>query len=398
MERTFLPDNDPYVELIEFARAKKPIALATIIETAGSTPQVPGSSALFAADGLVCGTIGGGSVEGRVGRQALWALKKKQALVRAFDLAHELSDEGDGVCGGRLKVLIDADPGRHVQAFKDLRRAAKSRRPGVLVTVIETTVSVRIDSWENAPGKEGRDGGIFPPDRWKETPSKRFLPRVSGRVKKISRSWLSGAYRPPDLRRAGLDGLDDDIRAAFRSGRPALTRHKTGWHFVEPHLPPPRLVIVGAGHVGRALARLGKFLNFEVVVLDDRAEFANARRFPEADRVLVADINKTLRAFPVSADTHIVIVTRGHRQDEGALRACIKRRAGYLGMIGSARKVDLVKARFLERGWCTAAEWACVRTPIGLPIGSKTVEEIAVSIAAELVLVRRKIQGHEPNF
>ncbi len=360
MDRTFLPDKSPYLELIKLIRAGRPAALATIIEAEGSTPQVPGATALFAADGLVCGTVGGGSVEARVERLAFGALRKKRSLVRSFDLAHVLSEEAEGVCGGRLKVLIDADPARHIQAFRDLRRAAKARRAGLLATLIET--------------------------------------EKAGRIRKISRAWLAGGHRSGALRRAGLAGLEEEIRSVFRRGRPALFGPKSGLCFLDPHLPPPRLLIAGAGHVGRALARLGKFLNFEVVVIDDRAEFANAGRFPEADRILVADIGETLRTFPVSLDTHIVIVTRGHRQDEGALRACIRRRAGYIGMIGSARKVDLVKRRFLERGWGTAAEWARVHTPIGLPIGSKTVEEIAVSIAAELVLVRRKIQGHEPNF
>ena len=360
MDRTFLPDKSPYLELIKLIRAGRPAALATIIEAEGSTPQVPGATALFAADGLVCGTVGGGSVEGRVERLAYSALRKKRSLVRSFDLAHELSEEAEGVCGGRLKVLIDAEPARHIQAFRDLKRAAKARRAGLLATSIET--------------------------------------EKAGRVRKISRAWLAGGYRSGALRRSGLAGLEEEIRSVFQRGRPALFGYKSGLCFLDPHLPPPRLLIAGAGHVGRALARLGKFLNFEVVVVDDRAEFANAGRFPEADRILVADIGETLRTFPVSLDTHIVIVTRGHRQDEGALRACIRRRAGYIGMIGSARKVDLVKRRFLERGWGTAAEWARVHTPIGLPIGSKTVEEIAVSIAAELVLVRRKIQGHEPKY
>jgi len=88
-----------------------------------------------------------------------------------------------------------------------------------------------------------------------------------------------------------------------------------------------------------------------------------------------------------------VIVTRGHRGDEGALRACIRRKAAYIGMIGSARKVGLLRERFLQKGWCSPAEWARVRSPIGLPIGSRTVEEIAVSIAAELVAVRRGLRA-----
>jgi xanthine dehydrogenase accessory factor len=155
-------------------------------------------------------------------------------------------------------------------------------------------------------------------------------------------------------------------------------------------VPPSRLVIAGAGHVGRAVASLGGFLGFDVVVIDDRPEFANTARFPEAGQLIVGDIAGSLDALPVSSETYIVIVTRGHRQDEAALRACIRRRAAYIGLIGSRHKVVLMKERFLKKDRATPAEWGRVHTPIGLPIGSKTVEEIAVSIAAELVLVRSK--------
>jgi xanthine dehydrogenase accessory factor len=354
MERTFLPDNDPYFELIERAKTCQPAALATIIAAEGSTPQVPGASALFAAEGLVCGTVGGGSVEARVEELARTVLSRKRSFLRSFDLRKELSEEADGVCGGRLQVLIDADPGRNLSAFKDLQLAVKARRAGCLASVIDM--------------------------------------EKSGAVGKISRSWLPRNIRSADIRRAGLARYFAEIQDVLRTGQPVLLEEKGRRFFLEPRLPRPRLIVAGAGHVGRAAARMGEFLNFEVIILDDRAEFANPLRFPGAGRILVGDIGRTLKTLPVSADTYIVIVTRGHSQDEQALRACIKRRAGYIGMIGSARKIALVRDRFLNRGWSTEAEWARVHTPIGLRLGSKTVEEIAVSIAAELVLVRRKIR------
>jgi xanthine dehydrogenase accessory factor len=127
-----------------------------------------------------------------------------------------------------------------------------------------------------------------------------------------------------------------------------------------------------------------------VTVVDDRVEFANRERFPEAERIIVADPGAYLRALPLSRTDHVVIVTRGHRGDEEALRACIRRRPAYLGMIGSRRKIDLMRERFLRSGAATEKQWARVHGPIGLPIGSRTVEEIAVSIVAELVRERRR--------
>jgi xanthine dehydrogenase accessory factor len=305
---------------------------------------------LFAADGRVCGTVGGGIGEARVEALALRALRTGASLLRTFDFGNSAEEEGEAICGGRLRVLIDARPERHLAAFAGMSAAARKRRAGLL--------AVRI-------GKTG----------------------AAGRVT-LRRFWIPAGVLPSAPAFAPLRPFAEDIAAADRSGAPGLFTRKAGRLYVEPHLPPPRLLIAGAGHVGRAVAHLGRLLNFEVVVADDRPEFANAGRFPGAGRIIVADVARTLSRLPAGRDAYIVIVTRGHRRDEDALRACIRKKAAYIGMIGSARKVGLLRERFLKKGWCSAAEWARVRTPIGLLIGSKTVEEIAVSIAAELVAVR----------
>jgi xanthine dehydrogenase accessory factor len=150
----------------------------------------------------------------------------------------------------------------------------------------------------------------------------------------------------------------------------------------------PRLVIAGAGHVGKAVARLGALLDFSVTVIDDRAEFACAANVPEADEVVVGEIGETVASLEPSSADYFVIVTRGHAKDAEVLRAVVRRDAAYVGMIGSRTKIGLMRREFLEKGWATAGEWDRVHAPIGLDIGSKTVEEIAVSIAAELVRVR----------
>ena len=355
MERPYQPDGNPYIALIEFAGMKKPAALATVIETVGSTPQIAGASAVFSADGIVSGTIGGGAVEAEIEKRARRALASGRSAVRSFDLSGEPSGETDGICGGRQKILIDAHPERSLPVFKKLKTAAYSRRSGVMAALIE---------------KDRGAGG----DR-------------------IRRFWIPKNFRAAALRHPFLAANRDSIRAAFREAVPSLITRPGVRLYLEPHFPPLRLVIAGAGHVGRAVAHLGGLLRFEVAVIDDRPEYANAARFPEAARILVGDVGRTLRDFPVAPDVYIVIVTRGHRHDEEALRACVGSRAGYIGMIGSGRKVRLLREKFIRRGWCTAEQWSRVHSPIGLPIGSKTVEEIAVSIAAELVRVKRKMGG-----
>ncbi len=152
--------------------------------------------------------------------------------------------------------------------------------------------------------------------------------------------------------------------------------------------PRPTLVIAGAGHVGQATAGLASEVGFRVVVIDDRADCCNAERFPEADELIVADIESTLRDFPLDASSYVVIVTRGHQHDEQALAAVLGRPARYVGMIGSRRKSKLIFDDLLEAGADPKA-LEQVHTPIGVSIDAVTVPEIAVSIVAELIAVRR---------
>ncbi len=151
---------------------------------------------------------------------------------------------------------------------------------------------------------------------------------------------------------------------------------------------PARLVIVGAGHVGLALATVGEFAGFSVTVIDDREEFANRERFPMADAVIASDAGDALQEIAFDENTYVVLVSRGHRQDEEALRCAVGRGAAYVGMIGSRRRTATVLRHLAEEGHSPEALDA-VATPIGLDIGAETPEEIAVSILAEMVLVRR---------
>lgn len=154
----------------------------------------------------------------------------------------------------------------------------------------------------------------------------------------------------------------------------------------------PKLIVVGGGHIGRVLAQLAVPLGFHVTVLDDREQFANPQRFPPPVTPVAGDIAATLEEWPIDAGTYIVIVTRGHHHDEVALRAVIGSPARYLGMIGSRRKIRVIFDD-LKKDGVTAAQLERVRAPIGLDIGAVTAEEIALSIAAELVSIRRAEGG-----
>jgi len=159
--------------------------------------------------------------------------------------------------------------------------------------------------------------------------------------------------------------------------------------FVEVQHRPPTLLIVGAGHIALPLAQLGKMCDLNVVVLDDRASFANKSRFPMADQVIAAPFEAALREFPLDEDTYIVLITRGHQHDVSSLLEVLDRPAAYIGMIGSRRRVQAVFQLLKEERGIPHERFESVHSPIGLDIGSETPAEIAVSIMAEIIKVRR---------
>jgi xanthine dehydrogenase accessory factor len=352
MERT----KNIYPDVLSRVEQKQRIALATIIGTKGSTPQIPGASALFSEHGLLLGTLGGGIVEAEAQIKSIECLHNARSLIYDIKLEGDSVSAEEALCGGSVSILIDASPQDHIGAFKLLAASLHSRRAGLLATRIQM--------------------------------------KPEGRISLV-RHWLEHPVEKKHIENKGLERFSAGVGRAVRDGKPALLREgpnkrKTSKDllFLEPLFPLPRLVIAGAGHIGQAVARLGKLLDFEVTVIDDRAEYATRVRFPEADRIVVDDIGRAVENLPISSDTYVVIVTRGHSRDAEALRACIRSPAAYLGMIGSQRKIALMREKFIAEGWASAGEFDQVHAPIGLEIGSKTIEEIAVSIAAELVKVR----------
>jgi xanthine dehydrogenase accessory factor len=172
---------------------------------------------------------------------------------------------------------------------------------------------------------------------------------------------------------------------------PSLARERFGdvRVLVEISRPPLELVICGGGHVGQAVAKAGQLLDFNVTVIDDRADFAARDKFPDPQvRLIADDFVAALRSLRITPATHVVIVTRGHRHDEICLQTVIDQPARYIGMIGSRRRTTTIRERLRREG--VAPELLRrVRAPIGLDIGALTPEEIALAILAEIVQVRR---------
>jgi xanthine dehydrogenase accessory factor len=158
--------------------------------------------------------------------------------------------------------------------------------------------------------------------------------------------------------------------------------------YIEPVIPEPHLVILGAGHVGKALAQLARISGFRVSVMDDRSEFANRDQVPDAHEVVLGDFRKACDGIVITAGTYVVVATRGHNHDLEAVQSAIRTSAGYIGLLGSRRKKALLRKALTERGF-SAQEIDRVIIPVGLEIGSVSPEEIAVSIMAQIIQKRR---------
>ncbi len=157
---------------------------------------------------------------------------------------------------------------------------------------------------------------------------------------------------------------------------------------IEPILQTPTIYIFGGGHIGLVLAKISKLLDFNVVVIDDRAEFATQERFPDANLIVCEDFVKAFSRLKIDSQSYLVIVTHGHKKDEQVLEQALRTSARYIGMIGSKSKIKTVFNNLLAKGVDNRSLEA-VHTPIGLEIYAETPEEIAISILAEIIKVRR---------
>lgn len=351
-----------YLQLLDYIREKKPCVLATVTSTHGSTPQKPGSSAVFDEKNLLAGTVGGGAVELAIGKMASETIHSKKSGYYRFDLNNDITDLEASICGGGMNILVDAAPEKHIEIFESIKNSADKRVAGVLVTLCGSG-----------------------------TPECAELARfwiTSENLKNIS------AQIPDEVITTAADMLSKCNPDEFREMNPPGSKEgEEKLAFLESVVPSPQLIIAGAGHVGKALSHLGKLLDFEVTVWDDRPEYANKTNLPDADKILLGSLDESLGNINADRDSFIVIVTRGHKKDADVLRKFIFSNAGYIGMIGSRKKILLVRESFLKNGWATPEQWDRIHTPIGLEMGSITVQEIALSIAAQLVQVRHQLKN-----
>jgi xanthine dehydrogenase accessory factor len=346
-----------YLQLSDIQQADSSLVLATVTNAVGSTPQKPGSSALFNQAGLLSGTVGGGVLEGEVQQIAQKAIRSKKSGYYNFKLDREISQGEGAICGGQSSILVDATPGDHSIVLEQIKLSVINRTPGVLVTMV-TDIT-----------EEGASIHRY----WFTGNENSTIPDVYSRRIAAEVQLLLMAGNLYEYRELKIPVPGENLHVLF---------------LLETVFPPAHLVIAGAGHIGKALSHLGRLLDFEVTVIDDRPEFANPVNLPDADHIIVKDVGKAMEELKKTHDTFVVIVTRGHQDDAKALKACIGSDIAYLGMIGSKNKIALMRKDFSHHGWASREDWDNIHAPIGVDIQSKSVQEIAMSIAAQLIFVK----------
>lgn len=354
--------NDILRTLINHLERDEHLVQASILTNEGSTPRSAGSRMLLGAgEGgectrtktrIVAGTVGGGLVEARVMEAGAQVLADGLRRVESFDLTGELAAGADMICGGRLRVLLERLGPANLGLLRGLAHALDAgERCLRLIPLDQHSGLVQAGQ----PG-QGRPTLLLPEGR------------------------SLGAPLPPELEQAARQA-GEDIAA------PVALEYAGASYALEPWAAASPLFIFGAGHVSRPTAQIAALVGFRVTVLDDRAEFANAGRFPQAKICVLDGYADCFAGLHTGPEAFVVIVTRGHAHDAEVLAQALATRAGYIGMIGSRRKRDAVYERLRGQGF-TDADLARVRCPIGLTIGAETPEEIAVSINAELVQAR----------
>jgi xanthine dehydrogenase accessory factor len=332
-------------EATRLAERGERVGLATIIATRGSTPQKVGAR-LLARDGQrLAGTLGGGAVEVETIGEATSAAAGGPPVVREYDLSTGVDDWGLA-CGGTMIVFVERLDERALAWLRPVVEATEGRDPIAVVTVVEGDAS-----------------------------GARLLVREREVAGSLPDAPLTAAAAELGRRVLAQEASELDAAAGVRL-------------YAEPFSAPPALIIVGAGHVGKALAGLARGLGVSVTVVDDRPEYASRERFPEADRVVAAPVGEALGWLPVGPRTAVVVAMRNQELDYEATAAALRTPARYVGLMGARRKALLVTERLVGDGF-PIERVRELRAPIGLDIGARAPEEIAVSILAEWIMVRQ---------
>jgi len=345
--------QNPIAAIHDLMRNGRQAVLARIIHQVGSAPRALGTECLFLDDGSLIGSIGGGSLEFRVSKKAGEIMEQGFSQTLNFRLAGEEVAQSEMLCGGIVDVYIEPVFPENTAAFKLFKRVADLLDKGgnaTLVTVVQN--------------------GLHHADA-----TGRLLIEADG-----STTGSIGMLSEKEcLQLVELHRGTTPVLLAAEGDRPPL--------FIETIKSYDTIYLFGAGHISTFVAPLARMVDFKVIVFDDREEFANRERFPDANDIVVCPLTAAFDNNTPTPSSYMVIITRGHIHDLGILRQVLDLKHAYIGMIGSRRKRDMIYQALRKEG-VEQKRLDRVHSPIGLAIRAQTPEEIAVSIVAELILVR----------
>lgn len=334
-------------ELEQWLATGEPVAIATVVGITGSAPRPLGATLIARAGEKIAGSVSNGCVESAVYEEAMAVLKDGHARVVNYGISDEFAFTVGLSCGGAIDVLIEPVGALHRVALE----AVRSEHPAVLVRIV-------------APGDRAGTVAVLTEDR--------------------ADGWSSELA---ELKVGALAALSEGHSRSV-TARIADTEAAV---FLEALAMPPLLAIVGATHVGQALAHLAKAVGYRVVVADPRTALANPERFP-AMEILAAWPEEALATLRFGRTSAIAVLAHDDKFDHPALLAALKSSAGYVGAIGS-RTTNEKRVAWLRAQGVSERDVARVHAPIGLDIGASSVEEIALAILAEIVAVRRHRSG-----
>jgi xanthine dehydrogenase accessory factor len=334
----------------------KQVGLATVVQTWGSSPREVGSRMAFNAEGKMTGSVSGGCVEGAVLQSGLEALQSGRGKLLYFGVSDESAWEVGLACGGEIQVIVSP---LNLALYNPLREALQQES-----SVVE---AIALQGDERAVGKSvlvATDGSIVGGD-------------------------LEGDVTALTLQ--GVRALERQAPGIFSSGPEGMAQASNSF-FLLPHLPSPELVLIGGVHIGIALSQIAQLLGYQVTLIDPRRAFATKDRFPHVDRLIQGWPGEAFQEISLKPTSAVAALTHDPKIDDPALVIALNSAAFYVGALGSKKTQTERRERLLDLG-LSPGQLSRLHGPIGLDLGARSPEEIALAIMAEILETRKNLAG-----
>lgn len=356
----------------------KRVALGTVVSTWGSAPRRPGAKLAVSAARELSGSVSGGCVEGAVVGACEAALATGRPRLLRFGVAEETAWAVGLSCGGTLEVFVEALDERVYEALRDELRA---ERPAAVAMVVEGADAVL--GRKLLVLADGETLGALGPELDARARTAALDALAAGESRRVT---LPGTVAEGGSGADVEKGSGAEARRGTDKGSGPDAADSVSL-FVEVHPPSPTLVIVGGVHIAVALTALAQTLGYRTVVVDPRRPFGDAQRFPHADRVVDAWPDEALQRIGLNSVTAVAVLTHDAKLDDPALQAALPSSAFYVGALGSRATQEKRRKRLLAAG-LSEDQLARLHAPIGLDLGGRTPEEIALAVMAEVVAAR----------